>query len=354
MKKKVTFAIIMGFVSLIAGLILAGIGFFTGGVTRLEEVATPTEVHKTFTDLKTIQIDFIPHSVYIKESSDSDYHVTYANSDNNIQPPLKVNEKNGVLTLSSQEQEFAIEGIMQYLGERLAQRHINVFSVTIEVPKGKTLDKLEGQGPHFYKFGGFHFVIENIHIKEVDLSGGVTLDKVTIDSGQLETDYFQATQSKLKDTHIRIQGSNVRLTETSLEEVSIEGYTQLDSKQITLVGDNSLTPSDIYPSTTNLDLTDKSLADSNLLIRNQIDKKKLAESEGYYYEDEASLEEMFKQDSYLKEQLEAVGIFTSDTYTKLPVKTEGDLQTLTLENRNSKNRLILEATNSTINLGTSE
>ncbi|MGU7888506.1 DUF4097 family beta strand repeat-containing protein [Streptococcus suis] len=348
MKKKLTIAIIIGFVSLIAGLILAGIGFFTGGITRLEEVAAPTEVHKTFTDLNTIKIDFIPHSIYIKESSDSNYHVTYANSDNNIQTPLKLSEKDGVLTLSAQELEFAIEGIMQYLGESLAQRRINVFSVTIEVPKGKTLNKLEGE--HFYKSASF--VIENVHIKEANLSGGVDLNKVTIDSGQIETGYFQATQSTLKDMHINFQESSVRLSETSLENVTIEGYSQLDSKQVTLLGDNRFTPSDTYSSTTFLDVTDKSLADSNLLITNQIDKKKLVEAQGYYYEDGEDLGEIVNQDPYLQERLEEVGIFTSDKYTKFPVKTENDLQTLTLENKSSKNKLTIEATNATINLGT--
>ncbi|WP_099809982.1 DUF4097 family beta strand repeat-containing protein [Streptococcus suis] len=348
MKKKLTIAIIIGFVSLIAGLILAGIGFFTGGITRLEEVAAPTEVHKTFTDLNTIKIDFIPHSVYIKESSDSNYHVTYANSDNNIQTPLKLSEKDGVLTLSAQELKFAIEGIMQYLGERLAQRRINVFSVTIEVPKGKTLNKLEGD--HFYKSASF--VIENVHIKEIDLSGGVDFDKVTIDSGQIEAGYFQATQSTLKDMHINLQESSVRLSETSLENVTIEGYSQLDSRQTTLLGDNRFTPSDTYSSTTFLDVTDKSLADSNLLITNQIDKKKLVEAQGYYYEDGEDLGEMVNQDPYLQERLGEIGIFTSDKYTKFPVKTENDLQTLTLENKGSKNKLTIEATNATINLGT--
>ncbi|MDW8597620.1 DUF4097 family beta strand repeat-containing protein [Streptococcus suis] len=348
MKKKLTIAIIIGFVSLIAGLILAGIGFFTGGITRLEEVAAPTEVHKTFTDLNTIKIDFIPHSVYIKESSDNNYHVTYANSDNNIQTPLKLSEKDGVLTLSAQELEFAIEGIMQYLGESLAQRRINVFSVTIEVPKGKTLNKLEGD--HFYKSASF--VIENVHIKEANLSGGVDLNKVTIDSGQIETGYFQATQSTLKDMHINLHESSVRLSETSLENVTIEGYSQLDSRQTTLLGDNRFTPSDTYSSTTFLDVTDKSLADSNLLITNQIDKKKLVEAQGYYYEDGNDLGEMVNQDPYLKERLGEVGIFTSDKYTKYPVKTENDLQTLTLENKDSQNKLTIEATNATINLGT--
>ncbi|HEM4973676.1 DUF4097 family beta strand repeat-containing protein [Streptococcus suis] len=347
MKKKLTIAIIIGFVSLIAGLILAGIGFFTGGITRLEEVAAPTEVHKTFTDLNTIKIDFIPHSVYIKESSDSNYHVTYANSDNNMQSPLKLAEKEGTLTLSSQQESFAIEGIMQYLGERLAQRRINVFSVTIEVPKGKTLDKLEGESLHFYEYGSF--VIENVHIKEVDLSAGIFLDNAQIDSGKITAGYFEAVNSALRNTSISANESSVNLIETSLENVTIEGYSQLDSRQTTLLGDNRFTPSDTYSSTTFLDVTDKSLADSNLLITNQIDKKKLVEAQGY---DGNDLGEMVNQDPYLKERLGEVGIFTSDKYTKFPVKTENDLQTLTLENKGSKNKLTIEATNATINLGT--
>lgn len=61
---------------------------------------------------------------------------------------------------------------------------------------------------------------------------------------------------------------------------------------------------------------------------------------------------MVNQDPYLKERLGEVGIFTSDKYTKFPVKTENDLQTLTLENKGSKNKLTIEATNATINLGT--
>ncbi|HFI0364296.1 TPA: DUF4097 family beta strand repeat-containing protein [Streptococcus suis] len=350
MKKKLTIAIIIGFVSLIAGLILAGIGFFTGGITRLEEVAAPTEVHKTFTDLNTIKIDFIPHSVYIKESSDSNYHVTYANSDNNIQTPLKLSEKDGVLTLSAQELEFAIEGIMQYLGESLAQRRINVFSVTIEVPKGETLDKLEGHNLHFYDFGGF--VIENVHIKEANLSGGVNLNKVTIDSGQIEAGYFQATQSTLKDMHINLQGSSVRLYETSLENVTIKNYQELNANQLTLLGKNVLTPSEYSLSVTNINLTDKSLQDINLNISTQLDIKTLAEHLGYHYETLEELKQAVGDMSYFNEQAENVGIFTKDKYQTLSIKKEEDKQTLTLEKKESNNSLTVTSTNATINLRT--
>lgn len=350
MKKKLTIAIIIGFVSLITGLILAGIGFFTGGITRLEEVATPKEIHKTYSDLNSINIDFIPHSVSIKESSDNSYHVTYANSDNNMQSPLTLSEKEGALTLTAQRREFKIEGIMQFFGELLAQGKVDVSLVTIEIPKGKTLNKLEGHTINFYY--GSNFTIENVLIKEINLEGNIDLTNSHIDSGQIEAGYFQATQSTLKDMHINLQGSSVRLYETSLENVTIEGYSQLDSRQTTLLGDNRFTPSDTYSSTTFLDVTDKSLADSNLLITNQIDKKKLVEAQGYYYEDGNDLGEMVNQDPYLKERLGEVGIFTSDKYTKFPVKTENDLQTLTLENKGSKNKLTIEATNATINLGT--
>ncbi|HEM3634094.1 TPA: DUF4097 family beta strand repeat protein [Streptococcus suis] len=350
MKKKLTIAIIIGFVSLIAGLILAGIGFFTGGVTRLEEVAAPTEVHKTFTDLNTIKIDFIPHSVYIKESSDSNYHVTYANSDNNIQNPLKLSEKDGILTLSAQELDFAIEGIMQYLGESLAQRRINVFSVTIEVPKGKTLDKLEGHNLHFYDFGGF--TIENIHIKEANLSGGVTLDKVTIDSGQIEAGYFQATQSTLKDMHINLQESSIHLSETSFENVTIKNYQELNANQLTLLGKNVLTPSEHSLSVTNINLTDKSLQDINLNISTQLDIKTLAEHLGYHYETLEELKQAVGDMSYFNEQAENVGIFTKDKYQTLSIKKEEDKQTLTLEKKESNNSLTITSTNATINLRT--
>ncbi|MFX3860115.1 hypothetical protein ACJBTQ_10465 [Streptococcus suis] len=49
----------------------------------------------------------------------------------------------------------------------------------------------------------------------------------------------------------------------------------MDARHTTLLGDNRFTPSDTDSSTTFLDVTDKSVADSNLLITNQIDKKKL-------------------------------------------------------------------------------
>lgn len=353
MKKKVTFAIIVGFVSLIAGLILAGIGFFSGGMTRLEEVATPTEVHKTFTDLKTIKIDFIPHNISIKESSDSDYHVTYANSDNAIFTPLKVIEKDGLLTLSYEDEKFELEGIMQYIGEILAHRKVDVHTITIEIPKGKALERLEGNVG--YHYAPATLFIENSHINEIDLAADISLKNVQIDKGTISSAIFTADQSTLRQLKLDSFGNSLTLKETRLEQVEIVGYHELHSSQLTLIGENSFLPSQSIPSTTNLQLTEQSLQDISFNLRTNLDKKKLADFQGYYYEDEADLEELFNQDPYLKERLGEVGIFTAgNNYANLSVKKEGDTQTLTLENKDSKNKLTIDAINATIHLGIEE
>ncbi|HEP1818294.1 TPA: DUF4097 family beta strand repeat protein [Streptococcus suis] len=347
MKKKLTIALIIGFVSLIVGLILAGIGFFTGGMTRLEEVAAPTEVHKTFTDLNTIKIDFIPHSVYIKESSDNNYHVTYANSDNNIQKPLKLSEKDGVLTLSAQELKFAIEGIMQYLGERLAQRDVDVNYVTIEIPKGETLNKLEGYTLNLYSNSTLE--LEDVHIKESNITGRIYMNGSQIDSGHIQTNSFNSFESTLKNLEISGSDSMINLSGVTLENVKLENYYDLSALQISLKGNNVFTPSKTNSyNHTRLDLTEQSLQDINLAIGTQFDLMALAQNQGYYAENEKELEGMMGDLTHLEKQFETMGIHTRGVYEKLSVKKEDRKQSLTLENKNSKNSLTIDAVNATI------
>ncbi|WP_242513105.1 hypothetical protein [Streptococcus suis] len=254
------------------------------------------------------------------------------------------------MTLSSQQESFAIEGIMQYLGERLAQRDIDVNSVTIEIPKGKTLDKLEGEGLHFYEYGSF--VIENVHIKEVDLSAGIFLDNAQIDSGKITAGYFEAVNSALRNTSISANESSVNLIETSLENVTIKNYQELNANQLTLLGKNVLTPSEHSLSVTNINLTNKSLQDINLNISTQLDIKILAEHLGYHYETLKELKQAVGDMSYFNKQAENVGIFTKDKYQTLSIKKEEDKQTLTLEKKESNNSLTITSTNATINLRT--
>ncbi|HFI0122120.1 TPA: hypothetical protein ACGOTU_000871 [Streptococcus suis] len=355
MKKKLTIAIIIGFVSLIAGLILAGIGLFTGGITRLEEISKPEQVEKSYTSLSTIQLEHLPYTINIKESSDHLFHVSYANPKNNtFQSLLSVKEKDGALTISSQETEFSIQGIMQFFGEELAKRKIDVYSVTIEVPKDKKLDKLSSTNAYVYYYDTIH--IENIHIKEIAIEqgGSLYLSNVQLDSGNLSSAYMDISGSTLKNTNIYAQGERVLLYQSKLENLTIENYNQLDVIDGTLIGNNQFIPLENRAFTvTNIDLTDSSLADVNLSIKNKLDRKKIVESMGYYYETEEELEEAMNELNLIDEsQLKHIGIFTRDQYEQLEVKQTNDNSSLTLEKKESKNKLTLEATNATINLRT--
>lgn len=354
MKKKLTMAIIAGFVSLITGLILAGIGFFSGGITSLEKIATPKQIHQTYTNLHTLKLDFIHRNITIRESTDDNYHITYTNSKNHIFPSLKISEKDGVLTLTAKDRELSITGIMQFFGEHLASNRTDAQTVIIRVPKNKGLAKLEGNHYPYY-YGSSPLTIENVHIKEVNLSARLHLNNVQMDGGTIDTSYVSVDQSKLKNISVSVSNSeeSVKLSDTSLENVKIQGYQNLHVSNATLLGENIFTPTTNQALTvTNLDLTDKSLQDLNLNISTKTDMKSLAKHLGYHYNTEEELKDIVGNTSYFKEQVEHVGIFTKDKYEKLTVKQEGDKQTLTLEKKGSKNKLTLGATNATINLRT--
>lgn len=347
MKKKLTIAIIIGFVSLITGLILAGIGFFTGGVTRLEEVAAPEKIYKTYPNLESVKLESLPHYVIIKESSDKNFHLTYANSDNNLQSPLTATEKDGALTLTSQRREFKIEGIMQFFGEALAQRDVDVNYVTIEIPKGETLNKLEGYTLNLYSNSTLE--LEDVHIKEINITGRIYMNGSQIDSGHIQTNSFNSFESTLKNLEISGTDAMINLSGVTLENVKIEDYYDLSAIEVSFKGNNILTPSKTNSyNHTRLDLTEQSLQDINLAISTQFDLMALAQNQGYYAENEKELEEMMGDLTHLEKQFETMGIHTSGVYEKLSVKKEDRKQSLTLENKNSKNNLTIDAINATI------
>lgn len=347
MKKKLTMALIIGFVSLIVGLILAGIGFFTGGITRLEEVAAPEKIYKTYPNLESVKLESLPHYVIIKESSDKDFHLTYANSDNNLQSPLTATEKDGALTLTSQRREFKIEGIMQFFGEALAQRDVDVNYVTIEIPKGETLNKLEGYTLNLYSNSTLE--LEDVHIKEINITGSIYMNGSQIDSGHIQTDSFNSFESTLKNLEISGSDAMINLSGVTLENVKIEDYYDLSAIEVTFKGNNMLTPSKANSyNHTRLDLTEQSLQDINLNINTQFDLMALAQTQGLHAKTEQELEEMMGDITYLKEAMERMGIYTSGVYEKLPIKKEDSKHSLTLENKNSKNSLTIDAVNATI------
>ena len=354
MKKKITTTLVIGFVSLISGLILAGIGFFSGGFNQLVHLSTPEEIHKTYDNIDSIDLQTGSHSFEIIESKDQFFHVTYRNSKNSLSSIIQATEKDGVLSLSSQERNTSIRGIMQFLGEQASYRYLDIYSVVIEVPKGKNLKKINSQSRSW----GNPIYLKNLSIEEVNIDSPITLDQVTIHKGDINLQGFYSSvyNSTLKNVNITGSGYQIDLKNSQLEKVSILGYNSLISQNLTFIGENHFTPHQEHPlSVTNLDISDQSLQDLNLTINNSLDLKLLSESLGYSYDQEEWPEELTEDSetmSYVKEKAKHIGIFTKDKYEKLPVKTNGDKHSLIVEKKDSKNKLTIEAINGTINLVT--
>ncbi len=76
---------------------------------------------------------------------------------------------------------------MQYLGERLAQRRINVFSVTIEVPKGKTLKSLQDIVPIYIIMEAFPLRMPIYKRLTYPLVSSLIMHKLTAVKSQLVT-----------------------------------------------------------------------------------------------------------------------------------------------------------------------
>ncbi|TCD46647.1 hypothetical protein D3X11_04530 [Streptococcus sp. X16XC17] len=347
MKKKAITTVIIGFTTLMIGLILVGIGFLTGGIQQLTEISQPDQITKDYKGLSAIKVESMPHEVIIQESSDDQFHVTYTDSKNNLGNALQLKQTDKELTVTAKRREFRIKGILQVLGEVLSQEYQNSNTITITIPKNKTLDKFTIQTFSYTS-------IENSHIKEATITGGLRLQNVQIDSGQLSGYYISVNQSTLKNLTISSHEKNIDLMQSQLENSTIKSYSYLDASELTLKGDNHFTPAKEQLTETNIDLTDQSLQNLNWYIQNKVNKQSLAEGLGYGGFSESELADLYKENQYLQNEFQKIGIFTSDKYEKLPVLSNDKEHTLILDKKESKNKLTIETTNATINIRTPE
>lgn len=362
MKKKITFTLVIGFVSLISGLILAGIGFFSGGFHQLIEISSAEKVHQTFKNIDSIDFDTSYLDIQMIESEDQLFHVTYGISQNGLTPSVNISETNGLLSLTTKEKEPSIKGIMQFLGEQVSNRSTDNYhnTIVIKVPKGKTLKKLSSNSSGWSSY----LSIENLTIEEVQLDNNISLDGATIHKGTINTGAFSGIISDSTLKNVAISGSNYRidLANTTLEQSNISGYDELNSYNLTLIGDNHFVPNEHTTLTvTNLDLSNQSLKDLNLSLTSSLSLLSLAEQIGYISSSSTDMEleeklaelEGLEEDgtlSYIRELAEHVGVFTKGKYDTLPVKTEGNKHMLIVEKKESKNKLSIETINGTINL----
>lgn len=345
MKKKLTIGIIVGFVCLIFGLILAGIGFFSGGLNELETVAKPRLVKQTFDDVTAIHLKGVGKNIRIKESSDSRVHVSYYKMTNRIQPSVALKQDKGLLRISRDSQKmFQIKGILQLLGEILASRHLDVSTIEVQLPKGQKLQKLSGVG-----FAG-ELSLTNVTVSEIDVNhqGALRLENATVEKGEIRTSFLTVTKSILKNTIMTGDYANLNFTEVTLDNTRIKDYHSVEAQKLTVKGHVTMISKDDL-SVTNIDLTTKALETTALDVELAIDRKGFANHLLYDFENSKDLERLFREDANLKEQFQNVGIFTVDHYKSLPITKTETQQKIKLDKAKDSPQLQIRSRNSTIN-----
>ena len=347
MKKKLLITSITGFVCLILGLIMTGIGFFSGGADQLSDVVKPTYKEQSYNQLDSVLINGgWERSIRIIESEDSLFHVRYNDFEKSFLLPFQVTENDGELILDSIVPDFKINGIMQFLAENVAIRNYENLEVTIEIPKGKTLKKLES---------GINngLSIEGIHIEQVSLYGSPSIIRSTIENGSINADYGNVyiEDSILKNVTATGYASSFHISDSQLENTTWGQYNSIDTSNITVIGENRFTGYGEYPHTNSrINLSEKSQKEALLTTELSIDKRKL-----FYYGEsnltDEEIENLIKEDANLQEQLKEIGIFPEGVYKDQTVTVEDTKQTFTSGKKDSKNKLTITSTNGVIQLG---
>lgn len=347
MKKKLLITSITGFVCLILGLIMTGIGFFSGGADQLSDVVKPTYKEQSYNQLDSVLINGgWERSIRIIESEDSLFHVRYNDFEKSFLLPFQVTENDGELILDSIVPDFKINGIMQFLAENVAIRNYENLEVTIEIPKGKTLKKLES---------GINngLSIEGIHIEQVSLYGSPSIIRSTIENGSINADYGNVyiEDSILKNVTATGYASSFHISDSQLENTTWGQYNSIDTSNITVIGENRFTGYGEYPHTNSrINLSEKSQKEALLTAELSIDKRKL-----FYYGEsnltDEEIENLIKEDANLQEQLKEIGIFPEGVYKDQTVTVDDNKQTFTSGKKDSKNKLTITSTNGVIQLG---
>lgn len=346
MKKKLIITAITGFVSLILGLILTGIGFFSGGIDQLNDVVKPAYKEETYKQVDQLTINGgYERTIRIIQSPDDLYHVRYHDFGNSSFTPMQVTEKEGQLTIDYIVPEFKIDGIMQYAAEAIAARNPDYLEMTIEIPKGKILKKLDTSVDGL--------LIDGVHIQEIALYGSPSIINSTIDKGTINGGYGQiyVEKSTLKNLNVTSYASGIHISDSQLENTRWENYDSMDTSNITVIGDNVFASNgENSYSTANVNLSEKSQKDALLTAEVLLDKRKL-----FYYEEsgmtDEEIEDLLENDPRTQEQFKEFGIFPEDIYKDQKVTVTDDKQSLAIGNKDSKNKLTITATNGTINLG---
>ncbi|MTB63586.1 DUF4097 family beta strand repeat protein [Streptococcus sp. zg-86] len=357
MKKKVTITLLTGFIALILGLILCGVGYFMGGIEDIQAIATPSLTEETYKDIKEITIDSQTRTVQVDESPDDKFHVRYANFDNFRYRSLALKQDKQTLTIQGKDPKFHIQGIMQFLGQELAihmRRNHELRELTILVPKEKTLETLSGWN---YMDS---LLLNKVHIKNLDWSGFVDAENVKLEGGLVRISSGRSISfqhSHLKnmtiDTPVAIQSYQT----STLENVTIQKADSIQLHDTTILGTAKMETAGPYHADINIRLSEKSQKDTQLDVIVSYDWEKLREVyhvPNAYAESEGSEAAKAQEEAFRKEHLTQMGIRLGNEYKNLKVEENKDGAKLIHSPKDAQNKLIIRTTNEQINLGSLE
>ncbi|MGT2950898.1 hypothetical protein BU202_06345 [Streptococcus cuniculi] len=353
MKKKVTITLLTGFVALISGLILCGVGYFMGGIEDIETMATPVLTEETYQDIREIHLNFQAREVRVEQSPDDKFHVRYANFDNFRYHNLSLHQEKQTLTVEGNNPTFHIQGIMQFLGQELAiHRKHELQELVISVPKGKTLETLSGFG-----FAS-SISLTNVRIKHLDWGGYINGDNVTMEGGTISSSdigslYF--VNSHLKNMTIDAPVRTQSYQTSTLENVTIQKAASIHLHDATILGTTKMEATSFYHTYININLSEKSKKDTQLDLAVTYDWDLLREH--YYYPeyiDPETDEATQAQEEFRKEHLEQMGIKAGSEYKDVKIEENKDGAKASYTPKDAPNKLIIRATNEQINLGAVE
>lgn len=263
-KKGAKLIISLSFIAIVFGAVFFGIGLMTGGLQEFKEKTQPQLAVQTFDQAKSIALALNTREVHIEPSPDNKVHVAYYNLQNDT--PVKAQLTQDKTLQVSQQHGRANWQILSFIGHELHLPTSKDYGiVTIQLPKGQTLERVYGRVEGRLAFTPeeniediFDIKISQQVIQDIDLTGNVKLDQVSIDKGKLAISSASnpITKSQLKNLTITgwdilddetdddylptnlVPNYNVTLDDTSLENVTFEdGLVNLTGQAVSLKGD---------------------------------------------------------------------------------------------------------------------
>lgn len=214
MKTKKHLLTLIGFITLISGIILATIGFLSNGFDELSKLSVPVHKEASFDNITSLELSLFNYYIETEESPDNKIHVSYQYFEDDKTNQILVKEEKGKLRIIQTDYygsvvQLPISAISRELSEQKNQTYI----LKLSLPKNMTLEELSGAGVL-----GEPLHLSDIHIKNINYSDFIYGENVQIDGGTIFRGDF--INSQLKNVNVQ-NYSSMTLTNSTLENATV-------------------------------------------------------------------------------------------------------------------------------------